>query len=177
MELVLALVVLILAAAVVLLFAMLGELASRVSGTENRRPSQDVRPVPEARVGAEPTRWPAELAGYATADRALVVVLSTACGTCEAVAAQLVDAAAGDMAIVVSCASRESGEIFVERHKLTFLPHYVDVNGDWVQGETGVAVSPSGLAFHRGRLDSALTFADLSAWRSVVELKEKEVTR
>jgi hypothetical protein len=105
----------------------------------------------------------------------MVAVLSTVCGTCELVAVQLADAAAGDVAVVVSCGTRESGEIFVERHGLAALPHYIDVNGDWVKGEFEVAVSPSGLAFRHGRLDSALTFADLSAWRSVVEMKE--VTR
>src|SRR5690242_13646262 len=113
-------------AALVLLFAMLGELASRLpeqgSAAQTAR-SREVRPRAEARLGVEPGAWPTPLAGISdTAGRSVVLVLGTACSTCGDVAGQLaaeLDAGVGDdMAGVVSTADPQRAEEFLDKYGL-----------------------------------------------------------
>jgi hypothetical protein len=172
-------VLLVLAGAVVLLFAMLGELTARLPalGVSYRDPS--VRPLEEARLGQVPSTWPAPLSQVVEAtDPALLLVLSTACASCEDVAVQLADELErGGMqqtAVVVSCGDRANGEDFVERHGLRRLPCYIDEDGSWVTGAFGVQTSPTGLLIRDRRLESALLFADVAALRAAVT-QPKEV--
>jgi hypothetical protein len=171
MDIVFAFVLLVLAGSLVLLFAMMGALASRVP--DPARPadrSQSVRSLEQARLGHSPAVWPPGLSRLASADKSLLLVLSTACGSCVDVAKQLsADVTrdrAGDIAVVVSCADRDAGEDFVHRHGLKAVAHLVDEGGTWVKSEFDVMMSPTGLVFHDGRLESALMFADLDALRT-----------
>jgi hypothetical protein len=171
MDIVFAFVLLVMAAALVLLFAMMGALASRVPDPDKPADrSQSVRPLEEARLGHSPAVWPTGLSRLASADKSLLLVLSTACGSCVDVAKQLSgDVArdqAGDIAVLVSCPGRDAGEDFVHRHGLAAVAHLVDEGGAWVKSEFNVMMSPTGLVFQDGRLESALMFADLDALRT-----------
>jgi hypothetical protein len=162
--------------ALVLLFAMLGELASRLP--EQGRSAQtvrsrEVRPLEDARLGVEPRTWPTPLAGISdTAGQSVVLVLSTACSTCSDVAGQLaaeLDAGAdGDMAVVVSTGDPGRAEEFLDKYGLRRLRHHVDDKGDWVSREFGIRMSPTAMVFHSGRLQSALVFQDIDALRETV---------
>lgn len=175
MELVLGFVVLLLAGAVALLFAMVGELAARVPGTGVDATPQ---PLEEARLGAAPTVWPEPLeAMMKVVDRVEVLVLSSACATCETVAAQLAaELNRGTMArtaVVVSCADVAAGNELADRYALRRLPCFVDEGGDWVRGAFGVETSPTALVIHGGRLESAVVFTDLAALRLAVTEREE----
>ncbi|TDC69473.1 hypothetical protein E1200_08395 [Actinomadura sp. GC306] len=195
MEIFFGAVLLILAAAVVLLFAMFGELTSRLPTERAEAAARDpeIWPLEDARLGTAPAGWPGGLAGLAAgaadrdadrdadrnadrnADRDAarpVLVLSTACSTCKDVAAQLSEeldrGAGGDMAVVVSTAERARGERFVQRYGLHRLAHYVDEGGAWVAEEFNVRMSPTALVVRDGRLESALVFQDVQALRTAI---------
>ena len=82
---------LVVAAAVVVLFAMLGELATRIPAPGPTRRDPVVQPLEEARLGGVPAYWPPGLR-QACGDRDLVlIVLSTVCSTCADIAFQLTE--------------------------------------------------------------------------------------
>jgi len=177
-EIVLGVAVFMLTIAVIGLFAMMGELSSRVpepdalSGQDGparpgQRPSTvDIlphpHPVPEARLGAEPAQWPPELAAVREADRAHVVVFGSTCATCGRIASGEtgpLDALAPPLAVVVSCPLPKDGADFLAQHPMvTDYPHVVDVGGAWLNTNFAVGTSPSVLVFEHGRLRSAHTF-------------------
>jgi hypothetical protein len=165
---------LVLAAAMVVLFAMMGELSSRVPEPGATQRDTTVRPVEEARIGHAPGVWPEGLPDPAGAD---LLVLSTACGSCKRVAEQLradpAHAAWPELAVVVSTAGRQTGEDFVAAHGLDRFPHYVDEAGEWTLGEFGVQISPTALVFRSGKLTSAYVFNDVAALRKATENTEE----
>jgi hypothetical protein len=55
------------------------------------------------------------------------------------------------------------GEEFVGRNALDRFPHLVDEGGEWVNGNFGVNMSPSGLLFEEGVLTDAYTFGKVEA--------------
>jgi hypothetical protein len=178
MEFAFAVALLILAAAVVLLFAMMAELASRVPDPRSSGRSTALRPLPEARLGHVPTGWPDGLAPLTDRHDALLLVLSTACGSCMDVAQQLREenpAELAEIGVVVSCGTAQSGHDFVRTQGLTAFPHVVDVDGAWVSEEFDVRVSPTGLFLRGGRLESALLFSDVAALRAA-ELPDRTET-
>jgi hypothetical protein len=175
MTLFLAIAVLVMAAAIVLLFAMMGELTARLPrlGVGYRDPT--VRPLPEVRIGARAAHWPSELLQFANQDdAACLVVLSTACATCEDVAQQMAEHLSGGSqvptGIVVSCADRRTGEEFVRRHGLDGFPVYVDEEGEWVSREFGARTSPSGLVLRQGVVDAAYVFGDMAALEKAITI-------
>lgn len=179
MEVIFAFALLLLAGAIVVLFAMLGELASRVPDPGRR--DRTVLPLEGARVGHTPATWPDELSAIAaTTERTVVLVLSTVCATCEDVARQLaadigrddVD----DLALVVSCEQSPTGEEFLARHGLQRLPAYIDPGGHWAKSELGVAVSPTAVVLRGRQLAAALVFQDLTALRTEIA-RDREVAR
>ena len=162
-------VTLLLAGAVVVLFAMLGELSSRVGVVTS--PDEQVEPLPEAVIGREPSSWPARLSAMSTTDDGIALVLSTSCNSCKQIAQQMQaspELTRGNLAVIVSTPTEARGEQFVADYGLAAVLNYVDVGGDWVGNEFGVRTSPVGLVFRRGRLVSALLFGDLAALRAVV---------
>lgn len=178
MLVVFAVALLIVAAAVVILFAMLAELATRVP--ERSGPARDpqIRPLEEARLGHAPTGWPA---GLPDPEHAVLLVLSTVCNSCRDVAEQLVvDPGHADwtgMAVIVSSASRENGEEFIRRYRLTGFPVHIDAGGAWLTEEFGVHTSPGALVFRSGKLISAHVFNNVSSLRSALETVDYENTR
>ena len=73
-----------------------------------------------------------------------------------------------DFAVLISTIDQERGEDFMSRHELAGLPHHIDVGGEWVAEELGVMTSPSALVFRHGRLVSALLFTDMAALSGAV---------
>jgi hypothetical protein len=172
MIIVLAVALLVLSAAIVVLFAMLGELASRLPAPGDQQRDTAVRPLEQARLGHVADSWPAVLAArHGIGQPSVLLVLSSACSSCADIAGQLTeDPGFGDwaeMAVVISTASRESGEHFVAQHGLNRFPHYIDEGGEWVSGEFGVRLSPSALVFAAGQLSAAYTFRDVAALRDM----------
>ncbi|WP_445528405.1 hypothetical protein [Streptomyces cyslabdanicus] len=168
MTIILATALLALTAAVVLLYAMLGELSSRLPA-ENEAAADQIRPLKDYRPGATAAAWPAGLLPLAGMERAVVLVLSPICTTCTKVAGelgQLPDGALGEaVGLVVSTGSRETGEAFVAEYALGRMPHLVDEGGSWVTGNFGVNSSPSALVFEEGVLTEAYTFGTVQAIR------------
>lgn len=150
---------LVLTAAVVLLFAMVGELASRVPAADGddgyANDYSDFIP------GAAVSRWPGTLAGLAGRRSVTVLVLSSICTTCNEVAGELASYRAEKLAgigVVVSCALLPAGEEFVQQHAIDHLPHYIDDGGAWVRDSFGVNKSPVALRFEDGVLVEAYQF-------------------
>ena len=168
-------VLLLLVVAIVILFAMLGELASRIPAAAE--PDRTVRPIDTARIGAVAAEWPASLEdvlAHSSQAPAMLAVLSTACSTCQTVAVQIANEQrrAGrpkpGLAVIVSCPVDRVGEDFVERQGLGAVPHYVDAGGRWVAESFGVTISPSALLLRNGVLTSAHMFHDFTAMRDAL---------
>jgi hypothetical protein len=161
----LSVVVLVLAGAVVLLFAMLGELSSRMPASDadvRRR----VEAIEAARTGHRPDDWPAELAHIAEQEYSLLLVLSSTCSSCEQVAGQvskMLDRGPANLAVVVACPARERGEHFAGVHGIDRGVLYIDEDGAWSKRELGIDTSPAAVLFRSGRLQSGLLFWDLPA--------------
>lgn len=157
---------LLLAAAIVMLFAMLGELASRVPEPEPQRTWME--PIEGIQLGQMPKSWPAELAQVPERDHSvLLVVLSTVCTSCRAIAAELVNHTDwSEAALVVSTPAAANGKAFVAEFGLESFPHYIDEGGDWVRSEFGVESSPIALVVREGRLAGAYSFSDTVTLRA-----------
>jgi hypothetical protein len=169
MLIVLGLAVLVLAIGMVVLFAMLGELSARVAERGTATRSTRIRTLERANIGRIPGSWPPALGDPGLGEFTLLV-LSSACTSCADVAGQLTGSPGHadwtDMAVLVSTAHLQTGENFVGKHGLGSLPHYIDVGGDWVQGEFGVRMSPTALVFRSGQLTAAYEFNDVAALRA-----------
>jgi hypothetical protein len=167
---------LVLTAAIVVLFAMFGELSARLP-EPGSAPIRDtnVRPLEDTRIGHAPDIWPTALPDSADA---VLLILSTACGSCKDVAAQLSsDPGHTDwdkVGVVVSTAGRQTGETFVATNGLGRFRYYVDEGGDWSRGELGVQESPTALVFRAGRLTSGHVFNDVAALRNTIDNENSE---
>lgn len=158
--------ILILTIGMVALFAMFGELSSRVAEAPRQARTAEIIPLENARLGHVPGTWPPGLPPDADG-LSVLLVLSTACGTCEDIAEQLRDnpsyARWDEMAIAISTAHHASGEYFVDRHGLGRFPYYIDAGGTWLTGEFEVQSSPCALIFDGGQLMAAYIFQDVGA--------------
>jgi hypothetical protein len=157
---------LVLTIGMVVLFAMFGELSSRVAEAPRQARSTEITPLENVNLGHVPETWPAALPRDRD-DRLVLLVLSTACAACTDIAEQLRDdpsyARWSGMAIVISTAHHSSGEDFVDRHGLGRFPYYIDTGGSWLTGQFGVQFSPCALVFNGGQLMAAYIFDDVGA--------------
>jgi len=157
---------LVLTIGMVALFAMFGELSSRVAEAPRQARSTEIIPLENVNLGHIPETWPAGLRGDRDG-RSVLLVLSTACAACKDIAEQLRDnpgyARWNGMAIVISTAYHASGEDFVDRHGLDHFPYYIDAGGSWLTGEFGLQFSPCALVFNGGQLLAAYLFDDVGA--------------
>lgn len=71
-----------------MLFAMFGELPTRVAEAPPQARSTEIIPLENARLGHVPDIWPAELPGERE-DLPVLLVLSSACSSCADIADQL----------------------------------------------------------------------------------------
>ncbi|MEU8251356.1 hypothetical protein [Nonomuraea sp. NPDC048916] len=155
--------------AVVILFAMLGELSAQVSAapvTGEGRP-ESIQPLPDAKLGAKVIELPKGLAR----PPGVLLVLSTTCGACQELAPQargfFASAGVELVGIVVSCASAESGRDFVTQFGLADVPSYVDVSGQFSTAALGVGMSPAAVALSaEGIIRSAVVFSSFNALSS-----------
>ncbi|WP_117211570.1 hypothetical protein [Allorhizocola rhizosphaerae] len=159
-DIVLSVTVFLLTVAVIGLFAMMGELSSRVPAQEEvPQEAAPPQPIEEARLGAAPAQWPAELAQLSNADNAVIVVFSTLCTTCRRIAGGQTGLLTGVSGVLISCPGAGRGTEFLnEFPMLRDHPVALDVEGHWLTTNFGVDISPSVLVFERGRLLSAHTF-------------------
>ena len=161
-----ALALLLLTVAIVVLYAMMGELATRIREPDGDNASH-VTPLADFTRGAAPTNYPTGLASLANRERMALVVLSPICTTCDKVAAELASYEPDEMGlpfgVVVSTGTRETGEEFVEHHALDRFPYVVDEGATWITGTLGVKMSPSALVFENGVLTEAFTFTNVQA--------------
>lgn len=175
MTYVLALVDLLLVVAVIVLFAMLGELYTRTGMAASRTGR-----LAEAEVGRRPDTWPEVLAPLSTARDAVLMVLSTSCASCNKVASQLageLDVLPGyDTGVALSTVDTERAESFMREFRLPPRSVYVDVGGDWVTGAFGVQTSPSALVLREGKLVSAVVFGDIDTLRSTLDRAKTQAT-
>lgn len=147
-----------LTAAVLVLFAMMGELAAR--GTAPARPAT-THPIDEAKVGARVHGLPA---GFRDAP-GILLVLSTTCGACDGLAAEAVQffdkSDVELMGMLVSSSSEGTAAAFIGRHGLNRLPVAPDVSGKLSSGVLGVSVSPAAVAVDEtGTIRAAAAFTD-----------------
>lgn len=172
-QIVLGVAVFALTVAVVGLFAMMGELASRVPEPESEQidPDAPPRPLEDVRLGAEPDSWPAELAEVADQPVAHVLVFGATCGTCRRILSGgtgPLDVLSPRPAIVISAAGSEAGAEFVAEHPmLADYPHAIDAGGEWLKRNFGVGISPTVLVLAHGRLQSAHTFSAATMLRNL----------
>lgn len=175
MVVLLAVALLLITAAIVVLYAMLGELARRIPDGEP--PASPVRPLTEYQPGTAPAYWPGGLAVLGAAPRALILVLSPVCSTCTKVAGELAllapDRLEIPVGVVVSASGRAAGEEFAVRHSLDRFPHLVDERGEWISGSFGVNVSPTALLMEKGALAEAYSFSKATdLFRTVAKARE-----
>ena len=160
---VVALVLLLLAAAVFLLFAMMGELSSRLPGPEGGSTGR-LAPVAGYREDATSGDWPEELAPLSHEPATALLVLSPICTTCGKVAASLTSRALdAPVGLVISSHGRSSGEEFIARHTLQAFPYFIDDGGVWTSSKIGINQSPTALLFNEGRITAAYSFSDVTA--------------
>lgn len=171
MTVLLSVALLVLAIAVALLFAMMGELSSRVPGAGEE---QSVAPLGDVTLGVAPADWPDALRAPMGRGRGVLLVLSPVCATCNKVGEELSRLAAQDIGdhygLIVSASSGEAGAAFVSRYALEKMPHYVDEGGVWTVGSLGVNSSPAALVFDEGVLTDAYTFSVFRAVQQKVPL-------
>ena len=168
---------LVLTIGMVVLFAMFGELSSRVAQAPLQARSTEIVPLENVNLGHIAETWPAALPGDADG-RAVLLVLSTTCAACRDIAEQLRDnsvyARWSGMAIVISTAYHSSGADFVNRYGLDRYTYYIDTGGSWLTGEFGVQFSPCTLVVNGRQLVAAYIFYDLSALQARLGQLEAE---
>jgi hypothetical protein len=170
---VVALVLLLLAAAIVLLFAMMGELSSRLPGQEGGEPGL-LAPVAGYREDVTTHDWPAELAPLSHEPATALLVLSPICTTCGKVAASLASRTLDPpVGLVISSHERSSGEEFIARHALQTFPHFIDDGGVWTSSKVGINQSPTALLFSNGKITGAYSFSDVT---TVMQMLDHKVT-
>jgi hypothetical protein len=178
-----AFVLLILAGAVGLLFAMCAELSSRVGagGAAAAEPARYVRPLGRSGVFLrESVAWPPQLAELRAQPDFLLVVLSTSCSSCNAIMEQFgrdgwADRAAGRLGVLLSTPDAQVAEEFVDKYGLAQFPLYVDFGGEWITAAFGLSLSPVGLVFRHGLLEESYVFNHIDPlWTSFTEEMEWE---
>jgi hypothetical protein len=168
---VVALALLLLTAAVVYLFAMMGVLASRIG----LGPEADwLRPVEGWRDDVTTADWPGELAALADKPASALLVLSPICNTCNQIAQSLAASTPrSPVGLVISSNGRGSGQEFITKHRVGSFPHFIDDQGAWTTATVGVNGSPTALLFHGGKITGAYTFSNVA---SVLQLLDSSTT-
>ncbi len=149
----------VLAVAVVFEFAMIGDLASRLgSSVQSSEPVSTLRRLIDLDRGRV-----IEGAPFDVPDQVALIILSTVCTTCGAIASdlphltgQLRDAM--PLRIVVSTPRKSAGDEFVRQHGLGDSNVWVDDRGDWCREALGVSLSPAVLLVEAGVIRDGYLF-------------------
>jgi hypothetical protein len=167
---------LVLAAAIIVLFAMLGQLAAGSPGTRSRYRDRTLRTVQTTRMGQAPGTWPAALMGLE--DDCVLIVLSTVCASCADVAGQLREGGYrdwADLGIIVSTAGTLHATDWVAQNGITPFRHHIDEGGQWTGDEFGLRTSPSALIIRGGKLVAAYVFHDVESLRARISAEHANV--
>ncbi len=152
--------------AVVVLYAMLGELASRLPA-QGANAANWIQELAGSRIGTSAAVWPDNLLPLARMPRWVLLVLSPTCSTCNKVAAELgtlTDAAFSEsVGLVVSAGDQKTGERFIATNAINRIPYFVDEGGAWTTGNFGINTSPTALIFRKGVLTRAYNFGSIDA--------------
>ncbi len=180
MLIVLSFAVLVLAIGMLVLFAMMGELSSRVPQGGGPERSAVISPLETERIGHSPAYWPPGLSHLKQGDGCLLV-LSSSCTSCQDVALQVTRNPGHlewqEMAVLVSAFDAKVGKEFVTGHGLESVPHHVDERGSWVAGEFSIRQSPVALTFSGGQLMAAYSFHDVAALRAAISETRQDAAR
>lgn len=163
--------------AVIGLFAMMGELSSKVADAASS--DSTLIPIGSARLGVLPESWPTDLSDVKQAPHALIVVLSTACSACARVASgatgPLPVSEGCPLALVISSKDNVSGGRFVADHPvLDGRPTLIDVEGTWITAAYQINTSPSVLVLENGVLTHAFTFTSVRSIETLVPSSQME---
>jgi len=155
--------ILLLTCAVIVLFAMMGEVASRL-GDSVARPTT-TRDLLDANLGKAPTWWPAPI--DADSPPSLALILSTSCQVCVKVSRSLAelgpDSLSDQTALVISCPNFDRGWSFAEEFALPNIGGtlVIDDRGEWARNELNIDISPSIVTFEGGTILAAYAFGSL----------------
>ncbi|WP_270888279.1 hypothetical protein [Pedococcus sp. 5OH_020] len=161
--------------AVVGLFAMMGELSSKVSASVGTESDEVLWPAENARIGRL-TDWPAEIDGVVR-EGGVVVVLSPTCGACHQILSETPNHLSDPLplAVVVVAGDEEAGRSFVEEYPLLArLPVHVDVAGGWLRQAVGLDSSPAVLRVEDGHVLEVFNFNRSSAVVALASASSKE---
>lgn len=167
---------LLLTIAIVVLYAMMGELASRLPA-EGSDAANWMQELAGSRIGASAAVWPDNLLPFANMQHGVVLVLSPTCTTCNKVAGELGKIADGFVGVVVSAGDRKAGEDFLATNAIGRFRHFVDEGGAWTTGNFDVSTSPTALVFKKGVLTQAYNFGSIDAIKEVITTNVREEAR
>lgn len=150
--------------AVIGLFAMMGELNSRVPAAPGDEAGVTIWPAQRARLGPL-SSWPQELDSIVR-DGGAVVAFSTNCSTCRKVLSEDPNHLGVQLptAVVVVAGDESSGRAFVKEHPvLSRVPVHIDPDGTWLREAVGLDSSPAVFTVRAGEVLAAYNFNRSSA--------------
>lgn len=167
MNVVFAIAILLLAVSVIVLFAMLGELASRLQSTSA---SRDLSYQP---LELADTTIPGEFPSPLPSGLDTVVALSSACLSCRALlrdAKDLFDALGSKGGVILACRSEEDGKGFLTQAGVSAARRSLialDPGGEWLRHHLELDVSPS-VIFLSGADPRGFAFGSVQALRQLL---------
>lgn len=161
--------------AVIGLFAIMGELNSRIPAPADTDLGPAIWPVERARTGPL-SDWPTALDEVAGSG-GVVVVFSTSCATCRKILREEPNQLGYDVrtAVVVVAPDEESGRAFADEHPvLARVPVHVDPEGAWLREAVGLESSPAVFTVGDGRVQEVFNFNRSSALAGLVSASAEE---
>lgn len=163
---------LLLAFAVVVLFAMIGSLASKL-------PEYGTAALPEIALGARPESIDFDAMAISP-DHRFLLVLSTLCSTCRKILTEISESSGvlnGEIAIILIAGNLGEGNEVLDDAGLAGYPAYVDLEGDWTKSNLGLAQSPSLVVISNGHADAAFPVQRLADIEQRVRAMQPDHTR
>lgn len=166
--------ILLLTFAIVVLFAMLGELSRRV-GPQTTVAEPQWRTIAHSQDPLEDP--PGAVAGLLEQGVDHFIVLSCSCNTCHTIADQPqgIDGLGVPTAILLSCADASAASDFQRDTRIgeATVPVINDLGGKFLMRQCGINSSPSVFRFKDGRIRGAYSFGSMAGLRMAI--KELEV--
>lgn len=167
------------------LFAMFGELASRVdhaTGDGYDEKNDSLSPSDHS-AGRRIAGWPDSLSEFASADDVLLMLLSPACGSCTRIAPYVAQHPAivqreVPVALLIPCSSQDVGERFAADAGLPETTRKAfDVDGAWARAELGIDYSPVVVHIQNGKIRGAWVFGSMASIEKLVTQVTSERSR
>jgi hypothetical protein len=160
---------LVLSASMVIGFAMIGEVSSRIPLAAQNDAFYAIDDCP---VGAERSAWIESTFGSNVVSD--ILVMSSSCSSCSMLlddAPDLSEILGGGLAILLSCPTYEQGAAYADQ-RLSYFPDnrvVIDVGGARSIEHLRVNSSPALVRFDSGLISGAWEFATIPGLRSLVE--------